>query len=156
MEIFTKNSAKCTIFQSTNCNKFSSLMHHSRTWHGHQVEHTYILYNRIVCLRSPLLDFGNKTPFSWKWVGFHRLSRSLCPSFIFIGFTFLPKQLIEHSSIIIERISAPWDTLQNVGVWHFWHSFLKMSVVRFLEVIAKIGIAKIMITKIGILSGMDC
>jgi hypothetical protein len=26
MEIFTKNSAKCTIFQSTNCNKFSSLM----------------------------------------------------------------------------------------------------------------------------------
>jgi hypothetical protein len=26
MEIFTKNSAKCTIFQSTNCNNFSSLM----------------------------------------------------------------------------------------------------------------------------------
>jgi hypothetical protein len=26
MEIFTKNSAKCTIFQSTICNKFSSLM----------------------------------------------------------------------------------------------------------------------------------
>jgi hypothetical protein len=30
MEIFTKNSAKCTIFQSTNCNKFSSLMRASR------------------------------------------------------------------------------------------------------------------------------
>jgi hypothetical protein len=28
MEIFTKNSAKCTIFQSTICNKFSSLMLH--------------------------------------------------------------------------------------------------------------------------------
>jgi hypothetical protein len=28
MEIFTKNSAKCTIFQSTICNKFSSLMSH--------------------------------------------------------------------------------------------------------------------------------
>jgi hypothetical protein len=27
MEIFTKNSAKCTIFQSTICNKFSSLMY---------------------------------------------------------------------------------------------------------------------------------
>jgi hypothetical protein len=27
MEIFTKNSAKCTVFQSTICNKFSSLMH---------------------------------------------------------------------------------------------------------------------------------
>jgi hypothetical protein len=26
MEIFTKNSAKCTVFQSTICNKFSSLM----------------------------------------------------------------------------------------------------------------------------------
>jgi hypothetical protein len=26
MEIFTKNSAKCTIFQITNCNNFSSLM----------------------------------------------------------------------------------------------------------------------------------
>jgi hypothetical protein len=26
MEIFTKNSAKCTIFQRTNCNNFSSLM----------------------------------------------------------------------------------------------------------------------------------
>jgi hypothetical protein len=26
MEIFTKNSAKCTIFQSNNCNNFSSLM----------------------------------------------------------------------------------------------------------------------------------
>jgi hypothetical protein len=26
MEIFTKNSAKCTISQSTNCNNFSSLM----------------------------------------------------------------------------------------------------------------------------------
>jgi hypothetical protein len=27
MEILTKNSAKCTIFQSTICNKFSSLMY---------------------------------------------------------------------------------------------------------------------------------
>jgi hypothetical protein len=27
MEIFTKNSAKCTVFQSTICNKFSSLMY---------------------------------------------------------------------------------------------------------------------------------
>jgi hypothetical protein len=26
MEILTKNSAKCTVFQSTICNKFSSLM----------------------------------------------------------------------------------------------------------------------------------
>jgi hypothetical protein len=26
MEIFTKSSAKCTIFQSNNCNNFSSLM----------------------------------------------------------------------------------------------------------------------------------
>jgi hypothetical protein len=30
MEIFTKNSAKCTIFQSTICNKFSSLMNYTR------------------------------------------------------------------------------------------------------------------------------
>jgi hypothetical protein len=28
MEIFTKNSAKCTIFQRTNCNNFSSLMYY--------------------------------------------------------------------------------------------------------------------------------
>ena len=39
--------------------------------------------------------------------------------------------------------------------------FLKMSVVRFLELIAKIGIAKIGIAKIGIAKigipiGMDC
>jgi hypothetical protein len=33
--------------------------------------------------------------------------------------------------------------------------FLKMSVVRFLELIAKIGIAKIGIAKIGIPIGMD-
>jgi hypothetical protein len=26
MEIFTKNSAKCTIFQRSNCNNFLSLM----------------------------------------------------------------------------------------------------------------------------------
>jgi hypothetical protein len=51
------------------------------------------------------------------------------------------------------EISLPWDTPQNVGVCHFWHSFfLKMSVVRFLELIAKIGIAKIGIAKIGIQS----
>jgi hypothetical protein len=30
MEIFTKNSAKCTIFQRNNCNNFSSLMYFSR------------------------------------------------------------------------------------------------------------------------------
>jgi hypothetical protein len=29
MEIFTKNSAKCTIFQRNDCNNFSSLMHDS-------------------------------------------------------------------------------------------------------------------------------
>jgi hypothetical protein len=48
------------------------------------------------------------------------------------------------------------DTPQNVGVCQFWHSFfLKMSVVRFLELIAKIGIAKLGIAKIGIPIGMD-
>jgi hypothetical protein len=30
MEIFTKNSAKCTVFQSTICNKFSSLMYDAK------------------------------------------------------------------------------------------------------------------------------
>jgi hypothetical protein len=29
VKIFSKNGAKCTIFQSTTCNKFSSLMLHS-------------------------------------------------------------------------------------------------------------------------------
>jgi hypothetical protein len=43
-----------------------------------------------------------------------------------------------------------WDTSQNVGVWHFWHFFLKMSVVITKIGIAKIGIAKIGIAKIGI------
>jgi hypothetical protein len=32
MEIFTKNSAKCTIFQSTNCNNFSSLGYFAKVW----------------------------------------------------------------------------------------------------------------------------
>jgi hypothetical protein len=32
MEIFTKNSAKYTVFQSTICNKFSSLMKQLSYW----------------------------------------------------------------------------------------------------------------------------
>jgi hypothetical protein len=38
MEIFTKNSAKCTVFQSTICNKFSSLMGSVTTSIGALVE----------------------------------------------------------------------------------------------------------------------
>jgi hypothetical protein len=38
----------------------------------------------------------------------------------------------------------------------FGTPFWKMSVVRSLELIAKIGIGKIMIPKIGFLVGMDC
>jgi hypothetical protein len=55
-----------------------------------------------------------------------------------------------RSEVGNRHTKSTWDTSQNVGVWQFWHFFLKMSVVITKIGIAKIGIAKIGIAKIGI------
>jgi hypothetical protein len=62
------------------------------------------------------------------------------------------------NSILLPSSTLHRETSQNVRVCHFWHSFfcfLKMSVVRFLELIAKIRITKIGNAKIGIPIKMD-
>jgi hypothetical protein len=52
MEIFTKNSAKCTIFQSTYCNNFFSLMYLVMVY----------LVALLTCVLPTTVDFSASKP----------------------------------------------------------------------------------------------
>jgi hypothetical protein len=62
MEIFTKNSAKCTIFQSTNCNNFSSLMN-PWLWLLLPLHHVPLSCMQLLAL-LPLPSISSPAPFS--------------------------------------------------------------------------------------------